>query len=220
MTKNARNDFTAEYVKPYWLSRRHGSENLPHLVSISQTQTHPNISQPTVKFKMRLFKAACTSSLPYGCEAWVLTQALTAKLDTFARKCYRIMLGISQAEIWITNTDLYHVADEHPISETIRQRQLQFTEHCLHMPKDEPANIYVIYQSKIRRSKCHENPGLTNLDQISKCMSTDKTVRFSAEEIANYAKDKQLWNLSITTHKLPACWWWYNCGGLFFTSPS
>ena len=47
------------------------------------------------------------------------------------------------------------------------------------------------------------NPGLTYLDQISKYLSTDKTVRFSAEEIANYAKDKQLWNLSIAVHKLP-----------------
>ena len=35
-------------------------------------------------------------------------------------------------------------------------------------------------------------------------LSTDKTIRFLDEEIANYAKDKQLWNLSIATHKLPA----------------
>ena len=101
---------------------------------------------------MRLFKAACTSILLYGCEAWVLTQALTAKLDKFARKCYRIMLGICQAETHMTNTDLYHMADEHPISEMICEHQLQFTGHCLHMPKYETANIYVIYQSKIRQA--------------------------------------------------------------------
>ena len=97
------------------------------------------------------------------------------------------------------------MADEHPISGTIHEHQLQFTGHCLRMPKDEPANIYVIYQSKIRRSNRRGNPGLTYLDQISKYLSTDKTVRFSAEEIANYAKDKQLWNLSIAMHKLPTC---------------
>ena len=51
------------------------------------------LPKPTVKFKMHLFQAACSSILLYGCEAWVLTQALTAKLDKFARKCYRIMLG-------------------------------------------------------------------------------------------------------------------------------
>ena len=72
------------------------------------------------------------------------------------------------------------------------------------MPKDESTNIYVIYQSKIRQSNRRGNPGLTYLLQISKYMSTDKTVRFLAEEKANYAKDKQLWNLSITVHKSPA----------------
>ena len=60
------------------------------------------------------------------------------------------------------------------------------------MPKNEPANIYVIYQSKIKQSNHCRNPGLTYLDQISKYLSTGKAVRFSAEEIANYAKDKQL----------------------------
>ena len=87
------------------------------------------------------------------------------------------------------------MADEHPILEMIRERQYQITGQCLHMPKDEPANIYVIYKSKISRSNRHGNQG------------TDKTVRFSAEEIANYVKYKQLWNLSITMHKLPT-WWW------------
>ena len=72
------------------------------------------------------------------------------------------------------------------------------------MQKDEPANIYVIYQGKIRPSNSHRNPSLTYHDQISKYLSTDKTVRFSAAEIANYAKDKQLWNLSIAAQKLLA----------------
>ena len=114
------------------------------------------------------------------------------------------MLGICQAETHMTNTDLYRMANEHPTSETIQQRQLQFPGHFLRMPKDEPANMSVIYQSKIRWSNRRGNPGLAYLDQISKYLSTDKTVRFSAEEIANYAKDKQLWDLSIATHNLPA----------------
>ena len=96
------------------------------------------------------------------------------------------------------------MADEHSISEMICKFQLQFSGHCLCMPKEEPANIYVINQNKIRQSNHCGNPGLTYLDQISKYLSTDKTVRFLAEEIANYAKDKQLWNLSIAMHKLSA----------------
>ena len=116
------------------------------------------------------------------------------------------IVKLCKAEMHMANADLYHMADEHTISEMICERQHQFTGHCVRMPKDEPVNIYVIYQSKIRQSNRCGNPGLTYLDQISKYLSTDKTVRFSAEEIANYAMDKQLWNLSITVHKLPA-WW-------------
>ena len=72
------------------------------------------------------------------------------------------------------------------------------------MRNDESASIYVLNRSKIRWSNRRGNPGLTYLDQISKYVRTDKTIRFSAEEIANYAKDKQLWNPSIAVHKLPA----------------
>ena len=57
--------------------------------------------------------------------------------------------------------------------------------------------------NNVKHSNHRVNPGLTYLNQISKYLSTDKTVRFSVEEIANYAKDKQLWNLSIATHNLP-----------------
>ena len=109
------------------------------------------------------------------------------------------MLDICRAETHMIDMDLYRIADEHPISKMICERQLQFTGHCLRMPKDEPANIYVIYQGKSRQSNHYGYPGLTYLDQISKYLIADKTVRFSAEEIANYAKDKQLWNLSIAT---------------------
>ena len=91
------------------------------------------------------------------------------------------MHGICQAETHMTNMNLYCMAHEHPISDMTHERQLQFTRHCPRVPKDEPANIYVIYQSKIRRSNCRGNLGLTYLDQISKYLNTDRTVRFSAE---------------------------------------
>ena len=78
--------------------------------------TSPN---STVKLKICLFKAACSFILLYACKAWVLTQALTTKLDKFARKCYKIMVGICQVEKHMTNMDLYCMADEHLISEMI-----------------------------------------------------------------------------------------------------
>ena len=61
------------------------------------------------------------------------------------------MHDIFQAETHMTNTNLYRMADENPILETNCERQLQFIRHCRRMPKDEQANIYVLYQSTIRR---------------------------------------------------------------------
>ena len=84
------------------------------------------------------------------CATRVLTQALTAKLDKFARKYYRIMFDICQAETHMTNTDLYLLADEHPISEMICECQLQFTGHCLHMPKNECQG-----QTAVELEYCH-----------------------------------------------------------------
>ena len=110
----------------------------------------------------------------YGCEVLFLTQVLTATLDKFAWKYYTIMLGIYQAEAHITNKDLYRMADEHPMLDTHREHQFKLTGHCLGMLKDKPANSYVIYQSKIRRSNCRGNPGLTYLDQISKYLRLTK----------------------------------------------
>jgi len=64
------------------------------------------LSSKTVatRFKKRLFDASCVSILLYGCETWILTDTLKKDLDVFARKCYRMMLGINQKESHTTIT--------------------------------------------------------------------------------------------------------------------
>ena len=99
-----------------------------------------------------LFKAACISILLYGCETWILTEALTEKLDIFARTCYRIMLGIKQSRDHVTNERLYQRVNQVPIREMIRERQLKFTGHCIRMPTYEPIKRFVLYESKVRPS--------------------------------------------------------------------
>jgi hypothetical protein len=81
----------------------------------------------------------------YGCETWVLTTQQGKKIDVYPRTCYRIMLGLRQSETHTTNEELYRLAGARPITTIIRERQLQFTEHCLRLNKDEPANIYALY---------------------------------------------------------------------------
>ena len=115
------------------------------------------LRSPKVKlnFKIRLSKAASISILLYGCESWILTEALMDKLDIFRRTCYRIMLGIKQSRDHVTNESLYHPTSQVPVGE----RKLKFTGHFIRMPTNEPANCFVIYESKIRSSLRPEYQG-------------------------------------------------------------
>ena len=106
--------------------------------------------------------------LLYWCKAWFLTQALASKLDTFARKCYWIMLGICRAETLMTDTDLYRMTDEHPISEMIREHQLQFTEHCFCMPND----------------KCSSSPNIVSACQMINQLTFMSSIRARCGSIA------------------------------------
>ena len=81
--------------------------------------------QLKVDFRIRLFNASCVSILLYGCETWVLTRDLENDLDIFARKAYRIMLGIRQSEAHMTNVELYKRVNSRPITSSIRTRSTQ-----------------------------------------------------------------------------------------------
>ncbi len=156
----------------------------------------------SIQLRMRFFNAACISILLYGCESWVLSEQQSNKLDVFARTCYRIMLGIRQSEVHMTNEQLYAEADnQRPITETIRMRQLQFTGHCLRMPIDEPANIYVLYTSNIAPTHRRGAPRKRYLDQISEYLCSDKTIKYNAIEIAEFAKDKKNWRRIAAPNK-------------------
>ncbi len=117
--------------------------------------------KPTIEFRTRLFNAMCLSVLLYGCETWVLTKALVEELDVFARKCYRTMLGIRQADAHTTNEELYRLTKQHPVSVTIRKRQLEFVGHCLRMEENKLAYIYAIYHSDVSDKNKRGAPRLT-----------------------------------------------------------
>ena len=123
---------------------------------------------PMVKlnFKIRLFKAASISILVYGCESWILTEALVDKLDIFTRACYRIILGIKQSRNHVANESLHHL-DQALISKNISERQLKFTGDCIRLPTRDPSYRFIIYESKIRWSFRPSTPKTTYLNEIS-----------------------------------------------------
>ena len=161
--------------------------------------------KPSVKIKMRLFTAACISILLYGCETWVLTTQQGNKLDVYARTCYRIMLGIRQSETHTTNDELYALAGARPITTIIRERQLQFTGHCLRMAPEEPANIYALYSSNVStvHQRVLQKQQHSYTDQISRHICSDKKIKFTAADIIKYAKDKMGWIKLVVEPKPP-----------------
>lgn len=155
-------------------------------------------ARPTVKFKMRLFNAACISVLLYGCESWVLTESLLKRLDVFARTCYRIILDIKQVEAHMTNDELYRITNQRPIREKIRERQLKFIGHCLRMHQDEPSSIYALYTSEVGTNR-RGAPRLNYLQQTSRHVCQEKNL--SAREVAELAKDREKWKWIVEPKK-------------------
>ena len=130
-------------------------------------------------------------------------RALENKLDIYARKCYRIMMDINQAEAHMTNEDLYKSTGQVPISEIIKRRQLQFIGHCLRMETSEPANIYALYKSEISSNR-RGKPRLSYRDKVYQHLEhliLDKEQL--QEELTKIANDKKLWK-SIVMPKKPA----------------
>jgi len=147
----------------------------------------------SIGLRMRIFNASCISILLYGCETWTLTEELSDKLDVFARTIYRIILGINQSDSHVTNEELYEMVRQHPISQEIRKRQLSFIGHCLRMPEDEPANIYALYESKVRnRNRIGRHPSSYH-QQIARYINPDKMLKITVGEITNLAKAKDRW---------------------------
>ena len=61
------------------------------------------------------------------------------------------MLGIKQSQDHVTNENFYQRVNQVPISEMIRERQLNFTGHCIRMHTDEPINRFFLYESKVNQ---------------------------------------------------------------------
>jgi hypothetical protein len=55
----------------------------------------------------------------------------------------------------------------------VRERQLRFTGHCLRLPAEEPANLYILYEYKINTKPKLGRPRHTFLKQISNYLTRD-----------------------------------------------
>jgi len=156
------------------------------------------------KLRLRFLNASCISILLYGCESWTLDEKLKTKVDVFVRKIYRIMFGIRQSEVHMTNKELYAFTEQQETSKEIRRRQLKFIGHILRMPTNEPANTYALYKSEIKTSNRKGRPRYSYLDQISTALTGDQKLKVDAKEITKLAMDKDGWNNRIVALNKPS----------------
>ncbi|CAF0757965.1 unnamed protein product [Brachionus calyciflorus] len=112
------------------------------------------------------------------------------------------MCGIKQSETQLTNEELDKIVKQRPITEELK-RQLKFIEHCLRMPPDEPVNIYVLYQSKVRERNKIGRPTAQYIEQIPRFLTNDNRVKLTPSEITKYAIDKRSWSSLITELQKP-----------------
>ena len=113
------------------------------------------------------------------------------------------MLGISQSETHMTNTELYNTVKQHPISFEIKKRQLSFVGHCLRMSEDEPARVFALYESRVKESNRQGRRPTSYLDQISNYILQDRRDKLSEAQITNYARNKESWKHIVAVPKKP-----------------
>ena len=120
----------------------------------------------------------------------------------------------------LTNQSLYQLTVQVPLRETIRERQLKFAGHYIRMPTDEPANRFVIYESRIKSSLRPGAPKTTYLNQISSHILQSGEKSLETGEIRKMAVNKSEWSqhFVVSKKKKPpdrssklVRWWWWRC---------
>ncbi|KAI8499084.1 hypothetical protein Bbelb_235370 [Branchiostoma belcheri] len=85
--------------------------------------------------KIRIYEAAVTTILTYGCEVWVITKAQINRLEAFHQRCLRRILRIR----WyhrITNLSVLQQTETTSIEAVVSASRLRWLGHVLRMPKE------------------------------------------------------------------------------------
>ena len=139
---------------------------------------------------MELFNTTCVTILLYGCESWVISQAMENEINAFATSCYRIMLGVRRID-HVPNTSIYATTNTEPLIHCVKHRQLRFLGHILRLPDEEPAKQYALYipTHGKRRPGRPRTSYLTYIQQIL----GDNEGNMQVKQIAALAEDRRAW---------------------------
>ena len=112
-------------------------------------------------------------------------------LDSFATKCYRIMLGIKHSDRKL-NEEVYKCIGQIPISDKVIRRHFTWIGHMLRREKEESIRIYGLYEPKRELGITKKGrPAESYASYIAGLIS--KVVKLSKEEIEARAQRRKNW---------------------------
>lgn len=122
----------------------------------------------SVKTKIHIFKTCVLSVLLYGCETWLVTEAIKNKIQVFVNRCLRRILRIFWPNT-ISNEELWRKAELRDINMEIRRRKFGWIGHTLRRVPDEICNRALVYnpQGQRRRGRPKNTWRRSTLDEIN-----------------------------------------------------
>lgn len=138
-----------------------------------------------IDLKVRIFHSTCLSILLYGSEAWVLTEAMTRRIDSFATSCYRYMLKIKRIDK-IRNEHILQTVNQPPLSVIVKERQLRRLGHALRADHESLQHKFAIYYPQHGKRK-PGRPRIQYHEYIKKITGLD------IEGLALAAADRDSW---------------------------
>ena len=96
--------------------------------------------QLSLKLKLEIYSTAVLSILLYGCKSWIISDGLEKRIDSFATKCYRIILGISYKD-HVSNQDESRVNKV-----SLHRTVLQWFGHMLRHGDEELVKRFALFE--------------------------------------------------------------------------
>lgn len=134
------------------------------------------------QLKISLFRSTVETVLMYGSSTWTLTKTLKQKIDGVYTRMLRSILNINWKS-HTTNKELY--GDLPRVSQTIQERRLQFSGHCMRSKSEVISDVLLWEPSHGKRSR--GRPAKTYIDQLVEDTGLER------EDLQKAMEDRTTW---------------------------